>query len=277
MDTVAPVIPGRGDLVADCSRCVAICCVAPAFARSSDFAIDKPAGRPCPNLAGDDRCTIHDRLRESGFPGCEVYDCFGAGQQVTQVTFRGLPRRPDGDAAAELFAAFGVVRQLHELLWYLADARARPSTGGLHDELAAAVDETRLLAEGDAASLRRLDVEAHGRRVDALLRRAGELHRAGVPAAGGGAGGRRDLVGARLAGADLRAADLRGALLIGADLRRADLRDADLIGADLRGADLRGADLTGALYLTTSQARSARGDRTTRLPDGVERPAHWAS
>ena len=256
---------------------MAICCVAPAFARSSDFAIDKPAGRPCPNLAGDDRCTIHDRLRESGFPGCEVYDCFGAGQQVTQVTFRGLPARPDGDAAAELFAAFGVVRQLHELLWYLADARARPSTRGLHDELAAAVDETRLLAEGDAASLRRLDVDAHGRRVDALLRRAGELHRAGVPAAAGRAGGRRDLVGARLAGADLRGADLRGALLIGADLRRADLRDADLIGADLRGADLRGADLTGALYLTTSQARSARGDRTTRLPDGVERPAHWAA
>jgi hypothetical protein len=269
------VIPGRADLMADCSRCVAICCVAPAFSRSADFAIDKPAGRACPHLAGDDRCTIHDRLRGSGFAGCEVYDCFGAGQQVTQATFRGLGRRPDGAGATELFAAFGVVRQLHELLWYLADARARPGTRELHDELAAAVDETRLLAEGDAASLRRLDVDAHGRRVDALLRRASELHRAGRP--GGPPGARRDLVGARLRGAGLRAADLRGALLIGADLRGADLRDADLIGADLRGADLRGADLTGALYVTTSQVRSARGDGTTRLPDGVERPAHWAS
>ena len=45
----------------------------------------------------------------------------------------------------------------------------------------------------------------------------------------------------------------------------------------MRGADLRGADLTGALYLTASQVRSARGDRATRLPDGVGRPAHWAS
>ena len=266
----------RAGLLGDCSRCVGICCVAPAFAASADFALDKPAGRPCPHLAGDDRCTIHDRLRESAFPGCEVYDCFGAGQQVTQVTFRGAPR-PGGDGAAELFAAFGVVRQLHELLWYLADARGRESTRDLHDELAAAVDETRLLAEGDAAALLRLDLDAHGRRVDALLRRAGELHRAGLRADRARGPGRRDLAGARLAGAGLRAADLRGALLIGADLRGADLRDADLIGADLRGADLRGADLTGALYLTASQVRSARGDRATRLPDGVGRPAHWAS
>jgi hypothetical protein len=31
----------------------------PAFAKSSDFAIDKPAGRACPNLQDDFRCGIH--------------------------------------------------------------------------------------------------------------------------------------------------------------------------------------------------------------------------
>ena len=81
-------------LRADCSRCFALCCVAPAFAASADFAIDKPAGHPCPNLQEEDfRCGIHDRLRERGFPGCTVFDCFGAGQQVAQVTFGGRDLR----------------------------------------------------------------------------------------------------------------------------------------------------------------------------------------
>jgi len=32
---------------------------------------------------------IHNDLRRHGFPGCAVYDCFSAGQQVSQVTFAG--------------------------------------------------------------------------------------------------------------------------------------------------------------------------------------------
>ena len=54
----------RARLRADCSRCAALCCVVPAFSRSSDFAIDKPAGRPCPNLRSDLRCGIHEHLRD---------------------------------------------------------------------------------------------------------------------------------------------------------------------------------------------------------------------
>ncbi|NUS17446.1 MAG: pentapeptide repeat-containing protein, partial [Streptomyces sp.] len=63
--------------------------------------------------------------------------------------------------------------------------------------------------------------------------------------------------------------------LVGADLRGADLRSADLIGADVRGADLRAADLRGALFVTASQLGAASGDPETRLPRGLDRPAHW--
>src|SRR5713226_2404417 len=79
----------RLELRADCERCFALCCVAPAFSASADFAIDKDAGEPCPNLTTDFRCSIHSRLRNKGFPGCAVYDCFGAGQKVSQVTYEG--------------------------------------------------------------------------------------------------------------------------------------------------------------------------------------------
>jgi hypothetical protein len=92
---------------------VGLCCVALPFARSSDFAFDKPAGEPCRNLATDNRCTIHASLRERGMPGCTVYECFGAGQHVTQGTYGGRSWREQPEIRSEMFAVFPVVRHLH--------------------------------------------------------------------------------------------------------------------------------------------------------------------
>ena len=84
------------DLRADCGSCFGLCCVALPFARSADFAVDKPAGKACGNLRDDFRCGVHDRLRTEGFSGCTVYDCFGAGQKVSQGTFGGESWRIGG-------------------------------------------------------------------------------------------------------------------------------------------------------------------------------------
>jgi uncharacterized protein YjbI with pentapeptide repeats len=256
------------DLTADCTRCFGLCCAAPAFARSADFAIDKPAGHACPNLRQDFRCGIHHRLRQEGFAGCVAYDCFGAGQKVSQVTFGGRNWRRDPRSAQPMFAAFAVMRQLHELLWYLTQALALRPSAQLRDALA----ETERLTRGDPSTLAGLDVAAHWREMDALLRRTSELVRAAWrgPEYRGA-----DLVGKDLRHADLRGANLRGAYLIGADLRGADLRMADLIGADLRGANLGGADLTRSIFLTQPQVDAARGDPGTKLPAPLTRPAHW--
>ena len=246
-------------LAADCTRCAALCCVAPAFAKSSDFAIDKPAGTPCRNLAEDFRCGIHHELPRRGFPGCVVFDCFGAGQRITQETFGGRDWRAAPELAGDMFAALPVVRQLHELMWYLTEARKLDEARRIHPELDAALAETDEMAGRTAVELRGLDLHAYRDRVNPLLRRASEMARARI-------GGRRpdhsgaQLIGRRMRGADLRGASFRGALLIGADLRGADLRRADFTGADLRGTDLRGANLDGVLFLTASQARAAITD-----------------
>ncbi|WP_206518288.1 pentapeptide repeat-containing protein [Rhodococcus sp. X156] len=249
------------------------------FAASADFAIDKDAGDPCPNLKPDFGCGIHDHLRPAGFRGCTVFDCFGAGQHVAQHTFGGHDWRQAPHTARQMFAVLPVVRQLHELLWYLAEAQTLAAAQPLRTELAQAAALIERLSNGDAAALLALDVAAHRAEVSALLLRASELARAEVPLSRKARSRRNhrgaDLVGAALAGADLRAANLRGAYLVAATLRGADLRLADLIGADLRDADLSGADLRGALFLTASQLRAARGDAATRLPATLERPAHW--
>ncbi|MGW7238015.1 pentapeptide repeat-containing protein [Streptomyces sp. NPDC054804] len=261
----------------DCADCFGLCCVALPFTASADFAVSKPAGRPCRNLGGDHRCGIHTDLRQRGFTGCTVYDCFGAGQRVSQVTFGGQDWRTGTEEhARRMFDAFPVVRQLHELLWYLTEALGLPAARPVHGELRQLLGATEELALGTPEELGALDVAAHRQRVNVLLLRTSELARADVR---GRKKDRRgaDLMGARLRGADLRGASLRGAYLIAADLTGADLRDTDLIGADLRDADLTGADLTGAFFLTQPQVDAARGSAGTRLPASVTHPVHWTA
>jgi hypothetical protein len=261
-------------LRADCARCAALCCVVPAFSRSSDFAIDKPSGRPCPNLQHDFRCGIHDDLRPRGFAGCTVYDCLGAGQHVVQVVFGGRTWREDPDVADLVGDVFPVVRALHELLRYAAEARAHPATvelGGPLDEVCRRLGET---LDENADVLARLDIDQLRAGVNPLLVRASEAMRAAWPRHDVDHRG-ADLVGTDLRTADLRGASLRGARLVGADLADADLRGADVTGADLRGADLAGADLSETYFLLRSQLESARGDARTRLSAEHPRPLHW--
>ncbi|WP_341771268.1 pentapeptide repeat-containing protein [Amycolatopsis acidicola] len=248
--------------------------MATAFARSADFALDKPAGRACPNLAADFRCGIHTRLRDEGFPGCTVYDCFGAGQQLSQVTFGGRDWRAEPSLRERMFPALAVMRALHELLWYLREAQGFPAARPVRAKLARAFEETEALTRLDAGELLELDVDAHRGRVNPLVLKASELARAGTrgPDHRGG-----DLLGKRFRKANLRGASLRGALAIGADFTGADLREADVIGADLRGANLSGADLSTSLFLTQSQVDSATGDKRTLLPPRLEIPRHWGA
>lgn len=282
-------------LRADCSRCAGLCCVATAFARSAEFAIDKPAGVPCPHLStrqGDFGCTVHDELRPRGFVGCTTYDCFGAGQHVVQETYAGATWRDKPDLAGEMFRVFHVGRALHELLWLLDRAAALPEAAALRDQLAAAAVTVRRLAAAPAGTLDSLDVDDTRARVVPLLREASELARAGLdgPELSGA-----DLVGHTFAarsssgpsaaapvaarhigaGLSLRGASLRGALLVGADLRHVDLHRADVTGADLRSADVCGADLREVLFLSQQQVDTARGDGATLLPGHLVRPRHW--
>ncbi|MGP3922676.1 pentapeptide repeat-containing protein [Streptomyces sp. 8N616] len=270
--------PDRGhlSLQGDCGNCFGLCCVALPFSASADFAVGKDAGQPCTHLTSEFRCGIHTRLRQQGFPGCTVYDCYGAGQKVSQFTFGGQDWRQAPETAQQMFEVFPIMRQLHELLWYLTEALAlQPALRG---EIRRALDETERLTQLGPDSLRELDVAAHRQDVNALLLRTSELIRAKARRKNKENKDRRgaDLIGANLKGADLKGANLRGAYLIAADLTDADLRWADLIGADLRDANLTGADLTDSIFLTQPQLNAAKGDGGTKLSPSLTRPTHWS-
>lgn len=274
------VLGRREDLGADCARCFGLCCVALAFARSTDFPVDKPAGEPCTHLDEDDACRIHPQLRDRGFKGCTVFDCFGAGQKTSQLTFGARSWRTDPNTRAAMFAAFPIVRRLHELLWYLDQAVALVGTERDTTPWTRRLERVLELSNLPADRLGGVDVDAEYDATRPLLITASELARRSVRRRSRdrrlrGIGPGRDLMGADLSAADLRGACLRGSTLIAADLSGARLSRTDLLGVDLRDADLAGADLTEAIYLTQVQVSGARGDAATTLPVGFDRPAHW--
>ena len=146
------------DLVADCDRCFGLCCVMLPFRAVDGFGTDKAGGEPCSNLDAGDRCRIHARLTESGWPGCVAFDCLGAGQHVAQVTYGGVSWRDRGEphVRAEMGAVLTVVRALHQML-----LRLDPT-----DPAYAGIVAVR---EGDPESLLTLDLDALQERVETAV------------------------------------------------------------------------------------------------------------
>jgi uncharacterized protein YjbI with pentapeptide repeats len=255
------------NLEPDCARCVGLCCVALPFRVSHGFAFAKDAGELCLHLDGDYRCSIHATLRENGMGGCTAYECFGAGQHVTQMVYGGASWRGAPDGGAEMFEVFAVVQRLHEMLVLLgeaADLAPDPALGRLRERIGA---RTR----GRPADILDTELDRLAVQVGEVLREVSRSVRVDGPSYAG-----QDLAGRDLRAVPLERADLRGAVLIAADLREVALDRTDLLGADLRDTDLSGADLSTALFVTQPQLNAARGSATTVIPAGLRRPPVWA-
>lgn len=157
----------RPDLVADCTRCAALCCVWAAFDASDDFAFSKPAGTACRHLRRDHRCAVHPQLAGRGLRGCAAYDCHGAGPRATRLF--DATRLTD----RQRHEVFLVLRDAHELLWLLTGAATLcpASEPALATELADAVAALDALASGSATALLNTDLAPHRAAAHRLLHR----------------------------------------------------------------------------------------------------------
>ncbi|QUG41773.1 pentapeptide repeat-containing protein [Psychrobacillus sp. INOP01] len=265
------------DLKSDCNNCFGLCCVALPYGKSADFPFNKDSGNPCRNLCSNNLCAIHYQLREKGFRGCVSYECFGAGQHVSQSIYHGRDWREDAEYAEEMFAVFPLVQQLHEMLWYLKHALTLKETQSIQTSLQMIYEKTVELTEKSPKEILEIDIVAHRSNVNALLVETSKMYRSEINNRGNKKKIKKDVeyLGANLKGLNLQGEDFRGKLMIASNLRNSNLRKADFIGADLRDADLSGADLTYALFLTQSQINSAIGDIHTKIPNYLEKPRHW--
>jgi uncharacterized protein YjbI with pentapeptide repeats len=265
------------ELKSDCQNCFGLCCVALPYAESADFPSNKDGGEPCRHLGSSNLCSIHNELREKGYRGCVSYECFGAGQHVSQTIYKGEDWRKDPKRAEEMFDVFPLVQQLHEMLWYLKQALGLEETQSFHHSLKKIYEETVKLTKKTPREIVEIDIVAHRSNVNTLLIETSKMYRADLMNKSKKKREMKglDYLGANLKGQDLQGEDFRGTLMIAANLSHSDLRKADFIGADLREAELSGANLKDALFLTQSQINSARGDHHTQIPGYLEKPSHW--
>ncbi|MET4560315.1 uncharacterized protein YjbI with pentapeptide repeats [Lysinibacillus parviboronicapiens] len=272
----------RVSLQAECQNCFGLCCTALNIVASSDFAMNKAAGTPCLHLQADYSCHIHSSLREKGFKGCTVFDCLGAGQMVSQTTFKGQDWRKHPQIAENMFRVFPIMEQLYEMMAYLAEALSYEVSSSLAEKLHNQFEQLQHLTRQDADTLLAIDIMTYRMPINALLLETSEHIRHHLISKVSDAKTKRkynyrgvDWVGKNFKGKDLTATDLRGAYLIAANLQNADLRGVDFIGVDLRDADLSGANLSTSMFLTQMQINSAKGNHKTILPAHLKRPSHW--
>lgn len=266
----------------DCEKCFGLCCVALYFSASDGFPVNKDAGKPCINLQADFKCRVHNNLKKKGLKGCISYDCLGAGQKVAQITYSGCDWRNAPESEKEMFEVFIIMRQLHEMLWYLTEAFELQNEQVVKDKIKLKLNEIEDITHLSASSLLKADLTLIRVGVNALLLQTSEFVRKkagsnkvnslkGKKTFGGG----MDLIGADLRKKNLRGMNLSGAYLIAANLSGTDLSFTDFIGADLRDTDLSGANLSKSIYLTQAQINAAIGDADTKLPKSLVSPMHW--
>jgi uncharacterized protein YjbI with pentapeptide repeats len=267
-----------------CEKCFGLCCVALCFSAQDGFPADKMSGTPCPNLDADFHCAIHEKLGALGIKGCVAYECFGAGQQVSQVTFSGLNWRQEPSSTDLMLEVFLIMQQLHEMYWYLMEASSFELAPPLSGSLEEALRETERITRLDAHSIIEFNLAAHHEKISILLRSASKLMRSEISRTNHipfhtekSRKATPDFFGKDLRKKDLRCADLRGACLIAANLEDVDLSGTDLIGADFRDANVKGADLSKSIFLTQFQINVAKGNSNTKLPLSLSCPTHWDS
>lgn len=253
----------------DCTNCFGLCCTALAFSKSSDFGHDKPEATPCRNLDADYSCRIHDRLRDSGYKGCTVYDCFGAGQHLSQRTFQGddAPKRRQA-----IYAAFPKMVHLFEMMWYVTDGK-RDVTRDMHNQLDEMLAALTRYAALPADQFARLDLMSIRQTVRPLLEMIAS--RVQVQYSGRRDQTPRDWVGKQLQGRDFSGASVQNQWLLATNLSNSRLCGVNFLGADLRDCNVKDADLTDALFLTQAQINAAIGNAATQLPPRLLRPSHW--
>lgn len=270
------------NLKPDCSNCFGLCCVALYFSVQDGFPTDKRAGIPCPNLEENYLCSVHKKLETLGLKGCIAYECFGAGQQISQVTFKGRSWKIDSESKNQMFEVFLIMRQLHEMCWYLTQALSYNLESSLCEEISQVLSETVCITKYPPQSLLEFDLEKHRGKINTLLRKTSKLVQSEIRCrkqiknkTEKTSKMMKDFFGRDLRKKDFRCTDLDGACLIAANLEGADLSGTNFIGADFRDANIKGANLSESIFLTQSQINVAKGNTNTKLPIMISMPKHW--
>lgn len=257
----------------DCSKCSGLCCTALFFSKMDGFPEDKIAGKPCINLQKDFKCKIHTELEKNKMKGCIGYDCFGAGQHVTQMIFRGQTWQDTPTQSKEIYDVFVVVFQLYQIRYFLAEALMICKTKSLSDEISNLITENEAMCNDSPKDILEIDIDSYRDRANRLIKQVCRMFLDSL--------GNKDkkcpsdFLGKNFKNKDMSGYDFSVRLLIAANFEGCVFDGTIFLGADTRDTDFSNADLSKALFISQGQINAARGNRNTKLPKHLHYPVTW--
>lgn len=161
-------------LKVECSQCSGLCCTALFFSKIDGFPENKIAGKPCSKLQNNYMCKIHNELDKRNMKGCIGYDCFGAGQHVTQFIYKGETWRTSQSKAEEIFNVFTIIFQLYQIRYFLEESRIIISAKKLRSEIENLINENEEFCNSTPESVLDIDIENYRNKVNSTLKRVSD-------------------------------------------------------------------------------------------------------
>lgn len=257
------------DLRIDCAKCSGLCCVALYCSKTDGFPENKEDGVPCKHLQSNFQCDRHAQLVKKNMKGCLIYECVGAGQKVTKMYAESGNWKTNPKQSKEIYEVFLIVHQLHQMLWYLAQALGVTTDDKLANEIGLLIQENEQITSQGPGILQSYDLEGYRTKVNKILRTLTEKQ------AKGSNEQNKNYFGKNLKGKNLEGKDFSRALMIASNLEHCNLRGANFLGADMRDMNLKNANLSESLFLTQMQINSAKGNKMTNIPSYLVHPSTW--
>lgn len=266
-DTKYEIIQSK--LKIDCDKCSGLCCVALFCAKTDGFPENKNAGVPCKYLNSNFKCDIHSSLFEMKMKGCLAYDCFGAGQKVTQDLFPNFTWQSNQEKSKIIFEAFLRVFQLHQIEWYLLESITLVSDEILSNKIDRLIDKIEFILKQSYEIIMNFDINSFRLEVNPILKSISKQYMKSHNIKG------NNFIGKNFKKVNLDGKDFSMSLLIATNFEGCSLKYANFLGADLRDTNFKNTDLSSCLYLTQIQINSSIGNHNTILPKNLIRPISW--
>lgn len=263
MDTITLL----NQLQIKCEACSGLCCYALYLCIGESFAIEKKAGTPCLHLQSDFRCDCYPSLHQQHMKGCTIYDCFGAGQYVTQVLYKQDTWQSKPSLKTEVCKTFPLVLQLHQILYYLVLATMLQKAQPYKDELQQAIEHVLQLRLHPSAQ----DITLFQTQANCILKKISKDIHEQYPSAKRHA----TAIAKNFKGSDLSGYDFTMSTMIAANLTGCNVTNANFLGADMRDVNIANTDMSKALFLTQIQLNSAIGNGNTIIPTHLTIPKNW--
>lgn len=261
-----------GNLKVDCSNCSGLCCTALFFSKIDGFPENKVAGKPCSKLKEDYRCMIHSDLAKQNMKGCIGYDCFGAGQHVTQNIYKGETWKNSKLNSKEIFDVFIMVFQLYQIRYFLEEAITIIPAKELWEDIQKLIIENETMCNYSPENILNIEIDKYRDKVNNILKQV-------IASISNSFNNKKKQVGNFLGknfkNKDMSGYDLSMNLLIAANFDSCVFNGTVFLGADTRDTNFSNADLSEALFLTQGQVNSAKGNRNTKLPKHLDYPVTW--